>query len=293
MTEHPARTTAIRHEIARNRPFPELSCAGSGRHFHARHFARGVLWFPRMALDMEFLDQVDSPSFCEKLFGVLPDVLFCIKDTERRYRGANQAFLQRIGLRGTSQLLGRRAEDFFPPDLAAVYREQDEKVLRDHRSLSNELELITHRDGSNGWFLATKVPLHAAGRRLIGLASISRDLRSPEDDEIEIAGIARVTRHILGHPDEDLRNERLAAIAGLSPGQLDRRMKRVFHLTTAQYVRKARIEHAAELLARTESPIADIALECGYSDQTALSRQFRATVGMPPAAFRESRRARS
>jgi len=236
---------------------------------------------------MDFLSRVDSPSFCERLFAVLPDVVFCLKDDTRRYRAANRAFADRLGLRNPARLLGRRAEEFFPPELAVGYREQDEAVLQRGHSLSDELELVTNRDGSTGWYLATKVPLHDPEGRVIGLASVSRDLRSPKAGEVEIAGVARVVEHVREHLDTPLRTAELAAVAGMSPTQLDRRIRKVFQLSTASFVRKARIEHAADLLLRTRRPIAEIALDCGYGDQTALTRQFRATVGMPPAAFRE------
>ena len=79
----------------------------------------------------------------------------------------------------------------------------------------------------------------------------------------------------------------VAAIAKLTPTQLERRMRRVFQLSTTQFVRKSRIENAARLLRDTRMAIAEVALECGYGDQTALTRQFRSTVGMPPAAYRD------
>jgi AraC-like DNA-binding protein len=87
--------------------------------------------------------------------------------------------------------------------------------------------------------------------------------------------------------DEALVLADLATMAGLSPAQLDRRMRRVFQLTTAQFIRKARIGHSVQLLTTTALPVAEIALTCGYGDQTAFTRQFRAMVGMPPAAYRE------
>jgi transcriptional regulator GlxA family with amidase domain len=42
-----------------------------------------------------------------------------------------------------------------------------------------------------------------------------------------------------------------------------------------------------ELLTTSALPVAEIALSCGYGDQTAFTRQFGATVGLPPAAYRE------
>ena len=51
-------------------------------------------------------------------------------------------------------------------------------------------------------------------------------------------------------------------------------------------VPRRRIEHAAELLSGSDQPIVDIALACGYADQSSFTRQFHAAVGLPPAAYR-------
>jgi len=244
-----------------------------------------------MPADKTFLDQVASPRFCERLFAHLPDVVFCLKDGERRYQAANFAFAARIGLRHPRLLLGKRAEDFFPPHLAEAYRQQDLDVLSSGRELSEQLELVTNRDGSLGWYLATKVPLHDADGRVIGLASISRDLGTPREEDLEFAGLRRIVDHIRSHLDEAMKPATLATMAGLSSSQLERRMRKVFHLTTSQFIRQARISHAVYLLGSTSRSVAEIALDCGYGDQTSFTRQFRVTVGLPPAAFRENARA--
>jgi PAS domain S-box-containing protein len=243
-----------------------------------------------MSANNTFLDQVASPRFCERLFAHLPDVVFCLKDKERRYQAANQAFAARIGLRTPQQLLGKRAEDFFPSHLAEAYRTQDLDVLASGRELSGQLELVTNRDGSLGWYLATKVPLHDAEGRVIGLASISRDLGTPREEAVEFSGLSRVVNHIRSHPDAELNAISLAASVGLSPAQLERRMRKVFQLTTSQFIRQSRISHAVHLLVTTRRQVAEIALDCGYGDQTSFTRQFRAAVGMPPAAYRETAR---
>ena len=243
-----------------------------------------------MAADSDFFQRVASPRFCERLFAHLPDVVFCLKDEKRRYQAANPAFAARTGLDGPAKLLGKTAEEFFPQHLVEVYREQDEMVLATGREIVDRLELITNRDGSLGWYLATKVPVHDEAGRVIGLASISRDLGTPSAEDVEFAGVQRIVSHIQRHLDDDLRPTELAKTAGLSPSQLDRRMRKVFQLTTAQFIRKARIGHAAQLLATTALPVAEIALSCGYGDQTAFTRQFRSTVGLPPAAYREHAR---
>lgn len=239
------------------------------------------------AADSGFLEQVASARFCERLFAHLPDVVFCLKDRRRRYQAANPAFAARLGLRDPRKLLGKRAEDFFPEHLAKVYCAQDLEVLESGREMIDHLELVTNRDGSLGWYLATKIPLFNTQGEIIGLASISRDLGSPSAEDLEFQGLQRIVEYVRNHLDEPLRPAGLAAMAGFSPAQLDRRMRRVFQLTTTAFVRKCRIEHAAQLLATTHLPITEIALSCGYGDQTSFTRQFRATVGLPPAAYRE------
>lgn len=243
-----------------------------------------------MSANSMFLDQVASPRFCERLFAHLPDVVFCLKDSERRYQAANPAFAARIGLRDPRQLLGKRAEDFFPPHLAEAYRAQDLDVLTSGRELCDQLELVTNRDGSLGWYLATKVPLQDVAGRVIGLASISRDLDTPRDEDLEFSGLRRIVDHIRQNLDGELKPPSLAQSAGFSPAQLERRMRKVFQLTTSQFIRQSRISHAVRLLVTSHRPVAEIALECGYGDQSSFTRQFRSTVGMPPAAYRESAR---
>lgn len=240
-----------------------------------------------MAADSQFFKLVASPLFCERLFAQIPGLVFCMKDTERRYRAANHAFAERLGLVNPERLLGKRAEDFFPEALAATYRRQDEQVLSSGYELTNRLELITGHDGSLAWFLATKVPVFDAQERIIGLASISRDLGTPHPADSAFAEVDRVVRFIQANLDsQELHLDELSKLAGMTPGRLERRMKRIFHLSVAAFVRKTRIERAAHLLRNSSQSIAEIALGCGYSEQSSFTRQFSAMVGLPPAAYR-------
>jgi len=53
------------------------------------------------------------------------------------------------------------------------------------------------------------------------------------------------------------------------------------------------MDAAVRRLREGDDAIARIALDCGYSDQSAFTRQFRQTVGLSPAQFRRVARARS
>jgi PAS domain S-box-containing protein len=234
----------------------------------------------------EFLAQLAPPLVAERLFAEVPDIVFCIKNKEGLYLSANPAFAERLGLKSVDEILGKTAADLFPAHLSASYHAQDEVVLHQGREISDRLELIYNRDGSVGWYLASKIPLIGKNETVIGLASISRDLLTPGDEDLRFAGLAKVVEHIHSDFSDDLKPSVLAKAAGLSHTQLERRMRKVFKLTTSQFIRKIRIEAAVHMLTESDKPIIDIALDCGYGDQSAFTRQFRSTVGMAPGAYR-------
>jgi len=53
-----------------------------------------------------------------------------------------------------------------------------------------------------------------------------------------------------------------------------------------EFVLRARVQAAAELLRSTGRPIAEIALDCGFYDQSAFTRQFRKRTGVTPERWR-------
>ena len=159
-------------------------------------------------------------------------------------------------------------------------------MLQGGGEVVDRLELITNRDGSLGWYLASKFPLTDEAGVVTGLVSISRDLQSPSVGDLKMAGLRKVVDWVHDHLDEEIKVPDLAKIAGMNGSQLERRMKRIFKLSVGQYVRKLRVDRAAVLLRDTDLGIAEIALQCGYSEQSSLTRQFKAAVGCPPGEFR-------
>jgi AraC family transcriptional regulator len=80
--------------------------------------------------------------------------------------------------------------------------------------------------------------------------------------------------------------EEIARVAGVHPVHLATRFRQTVGCTLGDYNRRVRIDRAQRQLLESESPIAEIALLCGFSDQSHFTRTFRAETGMPPAAFR-------
>jgi PAS domain S-box-containing protein len=220
------------------------------------------------------------------LSDTLTEVIFCVKDTEGVYVEVNAAFVRRTGAFSKRQVIGSRATDHFGPELAERYEEQDRRVIETGRALRDQLELIQQSTGAHGWYLTTKLPVFDDDGTVVGLVSVSRDLKTPSEESVALDGLQTVVDHVRGHLSEPLRVADLAAIAGCSPAQLERRMRKVFGVTATQYVLRVRVEAARRLLVETDEPLAIIAGRCGFYDQSAFTRRFARLTNATPAQFR-------
>lgn len=85
---------------------------------------------------------------------------------------------------------------------------------------------------------------------------------------------------------QDFRLSELAKIAGVHRVHLVREFRKHYGLTIGQHIRKLRIEHACNLLARSELLLRDIASICRFVDQSHFSKQFKKMSGLTPAEYR-------
>jgi AraC-like DNA-binding protein len=105
-----------------------------------------------------------------------------------------------------------------------------------------------------------------------------------------IVGAALAALH--KHPARAWTLEELAREAATSRSVLAERFQQLVGTAPMQYLTQWRMLLAANLLARSNAPLARIAEDVGYQTDTAFSRAFRREYGEPPAAWRRSRTAR-
>jgi PAS domain S-box-containing protein len=105
----------------------------------------------------------------------LPDCIY-IKDTQGRFIAANLATAQLMGATAPDDLLGKTDADFYPPELAAKYRADEEQLLRSGQSLLNQNE--SRADAAGHWrnVVTSKIPLLDSQGKVYGLVGITRDL---------------------------------------------------------------------------------------------------------------------
>ncbi|NOT34776.1 MAG: helix-turn-helix transcriptional regulator [Candidatus Eisenbacteria bacterium] len=155
-----------------------------------------------------------------------------------------------------------REPNLAPPHGAALARRLTHHLAdgSDSARLAGEsvcLELIE---------LATRSPSRRAGREKAWIRAVCDRLR---DERERAPTMAEVARSLDLHPVYLAREFRRAI--GCSPGD---------------YLRHYRLERAAALLAHSRQSLAEIALQCGFADQSHCARQFKAAFGASPSAYR-------
>lgn len=106
-------------------------------------------------------------------------------------------------------------------------------------------------------------------------------LRSPSDPALVAA-----VQHLLGNlPSSSVRD--LARAAALSERTLRRRFIAELHLTPEQYMQRARLLRAAQVLvSEPQARVTEVAERVGYSNQSAFAAAFRRVFGVSPGAVR-------
>jgi AraC-like DNA-binding protein len=108
-------------------------------------------------------------------------------------------------------------------------------------------------------------------------------------------GLARwQIRRIVNHIDENLEMHRLsmedlASLIHLSPSHFCRVFRRSLGYSPRNFVIRRRIAKAQRLMLGGGTPLSQIAISCGFADQSHFSRAFHKNVGESPAAWRRAR----
>jgi AraC family transcriptional regulator len=86
--------------------------------------------------------------------------------------------------------------------------------------------------------------------------------------------------------NEELPLSRLAGECGLSVRHFARAFRHSVGMPPHRWLIRLRVERAKELLRTRALSLADVAIFCGFADQSHLTRAFTAAVGVSPGAWR-------
>jgi AraC family transcriptional regulator len=93
---------------------------------------------------------------------------------------------------------------------------------------------------------------------------------------------------IMERLDGNIRLSDMARECGLSVSHFTRAFRKSFGMSPYRWLLERRIDRAKTLLVDSNLPIIDIAIRCGFSDQTAFTRAFGRIVGDSPGRWRRA-----
>ncbi|HUF67939.1 MAG TPA: AraC family transcriptional regulator [Longimicrobiales bacterium] len=104
------------------------------------------------------------------------------------------------------------------------------------------------------------------------------------------AWLERVASLIHDRFREPVSIDDLASEAGVHPAHLTRVFRDRYGTSPGQYVRRLRLEWAAERLCSGKEPLSRVALQAGFADQAHFTSAFKRHWGLPPGRYRALRR---
>jgi AraC-like DNA-binding protein len=100
----------------------------------------------------------------------------------------------------------------------------------------------------------------------------------------------RAMEFISAHLDGNVTIADVARYCGLSPSHFVAAFKRSTGVTPHQWLTERRVDTAKRLLADGSLPLAEIALVCGFANQSHFTRVFRLVTGSTPAVWQRRSR---
>ena len=227
------------------------------------------------------------------LFDCVEDLLVWVKDRDGRYCWVNRAFLinfamdhPRNGIRaGPEGVLGKTDYDLSPTFLADQFRLDDEQVLTGKR-IVNRIELVCQPEGLTVWNVTNKIPLTDMHGAIIGTAGITRRLDTARQEMTPGIEFGPVLAYLRDHYHAPITNQQLARLAHMAVRTFERKFRSSFNLTPQKYLRMLRLRMASRALVYTNQSLANVALNCGFVDQSHFSREFRRHFGRTPRDYR-------
>jgi AraC-like DNA-binding protein len=164
----------------------------------------------------------------------------------------------------------------------------------------------------------------AAGAKAAAVAGVRKSLRAPVTDELpgprpdgppaasgraaeflaegaafppyaavpgeDPEGMDQVMEYLRAHYRENVPMKVLADLVRLSLRQFHRNFKKRYGMPPNQFLIRMRVLAARDMLVSDKRPVAKIAYDLGFADDTLFIRQFKARMGMTPLQYRKAYR---
>lgn len=155
--------------------------------------------------------------------------------------------------------------------------------------IGRSLKAVLERDGAASRLYAESMT-NALIMHLLQHYSAHRSTMHDSTHGLPHLQLQQVKEYIHEHLDQDLSLSDLAAIAQRSSHYFSQLFKQTTGMTPHQYVIRARVERAKELLIQGQWTIAEVAKMVGFVDQSHLHRHVKRLLGITPKTIQDSKK---
>lgn len=238
-------------------------------------------------IQSDFFQRMGGDQQLRRLFELMPGTFFFMKDENSRMICASRAIQKRLGVSSEAEIVGRTDYDFFPPSIADNFVRDDRRVLETGRALVNHVEIWYSEQRIFDWFVTNKLPVFDVTGRPIGVMGTVHSYEGRKQEILPFTRVSVAIEYIRRNFRRTIAVDELAELTELSARQLQRAFRETMAIGIHEFILKTRVESACHALQTTQTPIADIARQHGFCDQSAFTKTFRRITGVTPARFRK------
>ncbi|WP_420410689.1 EAL and GGDEF domain-containing protein [Roseibium sp.] len=141
-----------------------------------------------------------------------------VKDRRSRFVMANKQVALDMGLKDSSDLIGKSDLELHPSHIGSVFYSDEQAIMETGTVRVDFEERVLLPDGTEKWFSSSKYPIPNAAGEVVGIVGISRDITGRQKAEQLLAGQNQILKDIVtGVPLSDV----LETLVYLIEGQLD------------------------------------------------------------------------
>lgn len=218
------------------------------------------------------------------LFDHVANLRCVVKDRRHRYLYVNRGWLESVGIGKIDAVLGRTAADLFPAWQAERYLQEEREVFEHGRCFDYE-EMVRTRDGERRLWRSIKAPW-MRGKRIAGMVNIGVLVEREALGDQRADVMPRLVDWMARHACEAHSITSIAEQSNMSRRTLERYFIEKTGQSPVRYRSHCRIEHAKSLLEAKAKSLTEVAMECGFCDQSHFTRVFRAEAGCTPRQWR-------
>ncbi len=241
-----------------------------------------------MTQNISYIDDFYNKNDCQLPSNLLIeqiDSFYFVKDLEGVFVCVDNTLLKHFHVQDSAEILGKTDFDIQRHDLAAKHREDDKNIIKSQATVPSTIELVGDGKGNVKWFQTTKAPLYNRKGQVIGIEGLSRDIKMTKDSIEPYNEFKNTIAFLQKNFKNSVNIQDLAYQNAMSVSTFERKFKKHFSCSPSQFIKKLRIDHACDLLYSNYN-LSDIALECGFCDQSYFTKEFKKVMNMTPRQFK-------